>query len=320
MDAAHATGLDETQWSAPAPSSPLLCARKQRARPSATYVREPPSRAAPLSEADSRPSFVKLGKGRRGSEYRRRTMSASAASVANRTSRSLVYGMSLLRQFTAEEPVRGIAELAEALDVSRPTAHRYASTCLELGYLEQAPLRRYRLARRAAEPGLAMLGSLATVRRARPILHELRQATGRTVSLAILDGAEVLYLQRLCGFACGQYQLEKGLGAGSRRPARRTAAGKALLAASGESDGQRPQRSDQVGLVLDDGGLRKDARGLAVAIMAQGEPTSAIEVTIPRADMSVEQLTGELGEPLRQAASALEAGTDSDSTPACVAG
>lgn len=55
MDAAHATGLDETQWSAPAPSSPLLCARKQRARPSATYVREPPSRAAPLSEADSRP-------------------------------------------------------------------------------------------------------------------------------------------------------------------------------------------------------------------------------------------------------------------------
>ena len=75
--------------------------------------------------------------------------------AANRTSRSLVYGFTLLRQFTAEEPVRGIAELAEVLNVSRPTAHRYASTCLELGYLEQAPMRRYRLAPRASDPGRA---------------------------------------------------------------------------------------------------------------------------------------------------------------------
>ncbi len=248
-------------------------------------------------------------------------MSASAsASVGNRTSRSLVYGFTLLRQFTVEEPVRGIAELAEVLNVSRPTAHRYASTCLELGYLEQAPLRRYRLARRATEPGLAMLGSLALVRRARPILRELRQSTGRTVSLAILDGAEVLYLQRLCGFASGQYELEKGLGTGSRRPAGSTAAGKALIAALGESEGKQPRGIDQVGLVLDDGGLRREARGLAVAIMAQGEPPSAIEITVPRAIMSAPELTAELGEPLRQAASALQAGTDSDSAHACIAG
>jgi len=252
-------------------------------------------------------------------------MSASAtASVGNRTSRSLVYGFTLLRQFTAEEPVRGIAELAEALDVSRPTAHRYASTCLELGYLEQAPLRRYRLTRRATEPGLAMLDSLALVRRARPILRELRQSTGRTVSLAILDGADVLYLQRLCGFASGQYELERGLGTGSRRPARSTAAGKALIAASGESEGQQPQRSDQLGsdqlgLVLDDGGLRREARGLAVAIMAQGEPTSAIEMTVPRSSMSAEQLAAELGEPLLGAARALQAALGNRTQP-CLAG
>jgi DNA-binding IclR family transcriptional regulator len=245
---------------------------------------------------------------------------SASASVGNRTSRSLVYGFTLLRQFTAEEPVRGIAELAEILNVSRPTAHRYASTCLELGYLEQAPLRRYRLARRATEPGMAMLGSLALVRRARPILRELRQDTGHTVSLAIPDGADVLYLQRLCGFAHGQYELEKGLGTGSRRPARSTAAGKALLAALGESEAQEPQGSDQGGLVLDDGGLRPEARGLAVAIVAQGEPTSAIEITVARAITGAEQLTAELGEQLRQAASALQAGTDSDSAHACVAG
>ncbi len=246
-----------------------------------------------------------------------------STSAANRTSRSLVYGFTLLRQFTAEEPVRGIAELAEALHVSRPTAHRYASTCLELGYLEQAPLRRYRLARRAAEPGLAMLGSLALVPRARPTLRQLRQDTGRTVSLAILDGTDVLYLQRLCGFACGQYELERGLGTGSRRPARSTAAGKALLAASRQAEGQPPQGIHQAGLVLDDGGLHRGARGLAVAIMAPDEPTSAIEITVPRANISVPPLSAELGEQLRQAASALQAvaeAPDGDRAHACVAG
>ena len=75
-----------------------------------------------------------------------------------------------------------------------------------------------------------MLGALPLARRARTIVSELHRSTGRTVSLAILDGADVLYLQRLCGFAQGQYVLERGLGTGSRRPAHRAAAGRALLA------------------------------------------------------------------------------------------
>jgi IclR family pca regulon transcriptional regulator len=189
---------------------------------------------------------------------------AGTVLAGKRASRSLVYGLTLLREFTAEQPVRGIAELAEALDVSRPTAHRYASTCLELGYLDQAPLRRYRLARRAAEPGLAMRGSLPLARRAEPILRELRQRTGQTSSLAILDGGDVLYLQRLCGFTHGQYELEKGLGAGTRLPALRTAAGGALLAKSGERARESQSIYDD-GLVVLDGGLRAEARGLAVA-------------------------------------------------------
>jgi DNA-binding IclR family transcriptional regulator len=244
-----------------------------------------------------------------------------SASVNNRTSRSLVYGLSLLRQFTAEEPVRGIAELAEVLDVSRPTAHRYASTCLELGYLEQAPLRRYRLARRAAEPGLAMLGSLALARRARPILRELRQSTGRTVSLAILDGVDVLYLQRLCGFAHGQYALEQGLGTGTRKPARATAAGKALLACSREGT-RRPRQIHDRSLVILDGGLRAGARGLALAADARGERgerASAIEITLPAGALSAAKATAELGEALRGAAAALETTLAGDLADQCVA-
>jgi DNA-binding IclR family transcriptional regulator len=238
-----------------------------------------------------------------------------SSATANRTSRSLVYGFTLLRQFTAEEPVRGIAELAQALGVSRPTAHRYASTCLELGYLEQAPQRRYRLTRRATEPGLSMLGSLALAVRARPVLRELRQSTGRTVSLAILDGADVLYLQRLCGFAQGQYELERGLGAGIRRPARRTAAGQALLAGAGEV-AREPQTEHCDGLVVPGEGLRAGARGLAIAIQTPGDRPYAIEVTGPAEAISA---TGELHDALQAAATALRRTHTGDRASQCVA-
>jgi DNA-binding IclR family transcriptional regulator len=236
------------------------------------------------------------------------SVSKRAASVGpNHTLRSLQCGLSLLRQFTAERPVRGIAELAQAMNVSRPTAHRYASTCLDLGYLEQSSTRQYRLTRRCAQPGMAMLGSLELMRAARPILRELRQETGRTVSIAVLDGAEVLYLQRLCGFARGQYELERGLGAGERVASCDTAAGRALLAAAGESERVALARIHEEGLTVDEGGSRGDARGIALAIGSERERTSAIEITVPAAAMTAAELVAQLGKPLRASAAALEA-------------
>lgn len=227
---------------------------------------------------------------------------AKSSSTGARPSRSLVYGLNLLKLFTAEHPVRGIAELAEQMDVSRPTAHRYATTCLELGYLEQAPMRRYRLARRAAEPGAAMIGSLQLTRHARPLLRELREATGRTASLAILDGVNILYLLRMVGFERGQYELERGLGTGSRRQAQQTAAGHALHTAL-----ERPaERLAPVELAASCEGSRIDARELALAVIAPGFKTSAIELVAPAAVERAE-LLAELEEPLRVAACSLRA-------------
>jgi DNA-binding IclR family transcriptional regulator len=236
-------------------------------------------------------------------------MSASAPvsnpPASTHTFRSLEYGLDLLRQFTPEHPVRGIAELAAALNVSRPTAHRYASTCLELGYLEQAATRRYRLTRRCAEPGMAMLGSLALVRGARPILRELRRGTGRTVSLAVLDGPDrVLYLVRLCGFERGQYKLDRGLGAGSRLPAVDTAAGWALLNVGA--------RSESGLTIVEAAPLDGRARGIAVSVPpgTEGERTSAIEITVPAAAMGAAELIEQLGEELRAAGAALQGALD----------
>lgn len=231
-----------------------------------------------------------------------------SANVTNRTSRSLVYGLNMLKLFTVEQPVRGIAELADAMSVSRPTAHRYASTCLELGYLEQAPMRRYRLTPRSAGPGMAMIDSLRVTRHSRPVLRRLREQTGRTVGLAVLDGADVLYLQRLCGYARGQHQLERALGAGTRKPAQATAAGLVLLAAE-EVEQQGSRWHDRPALTIHRGGLHENALGLAVPVMTEGEMASAIELTVPADSMSTSELTEELGQLLQEAACVLQSGS-----------
>jgi DNA-binding IclR family transcriptional regulator len=78
---------------------------------------------------------------------------------------------------------------------------------------------------------LVELGSLAVHqdrlhRAAQPFLHELHRATGLVVHLAVLDGPDVVYLEKISG----------GFGAaiptrvGGRQPAHCTAVGKALLA------------------------------------------------------------------------------------------
>jgi IclR family transcriptional regulator, pca regulon regulatory protein len=147
-----------------------------------------------------------------------------------RFSSSLVAGLAMLTCFTPEHPVRGIADMAEELDLGRSTTHRYATTLVTLGYLEQGPSRKYRLSSRVSDFGLSLLDSMVVRRVAREHLRELRARTGRTASLGVLGGAEVTYIDRWQGSRQGQYAVDAGIGLGTRLPIHCTASGKALLA------------------------------------------------------------------------------------------
>ncbi|HTR72657.1 MAG TPA: helix-turn-helix domain-containing protein [Solirubrobacteraceae bacterium] len=235
--------------------------------------------------------------------------------AAHRTSRSLACGLELLKRFTPEQPERGISELASELKVSAPTAHRYASTCLELGYLEQVRTRRYRLARRCAQPGIAAIGALAIDALAEPILRELRDRTGRSVALAVFDGSDVVYVLRLYGFQRGQYRAGRSLGAGSRRPASETAAGRALLKTA-RADGERGEEAVaeicRSGPAAGDGELAEGPRGLAIAVLAPGERAYAIELAAPAESTGSADLAAWLGEPLQAAGTALRTALTGD--------
>ena len=147
-----------------------------------------------------------------------------------RYSQSLERGLAILGCFTPKRPVLGIADIADDLGMSRSTTHRYVITLVALGYLEQGASRKYRLGLRVTDLGMSALNSTGLREHAHPYLEELRQRTSYTVNLAVLEGTDILYVDRVRSFRRGQSKIDLDLHTGSRLPAYCTSMGKLLLA------------------------------------------------------------------------------------------
>lgn len=249
-----------------------------------------------------------------------------------RFSSSLRAGLAILNCFSAEQPVLGIANLADELSMSRSTTHRYASTLVALGYLEQDQSRRYRLAPRVADVGMSVLDSMALRGKAREHLRELREQTGRTVSLGILDGNDVRYVDRLRGWRRGQHAVDLNLGIGARVPVHCSAMGKVLLA--GLPDKRRDEliaalqltrcgpnsitskralrteleRVRDDGLAVGDEELAPGVRTLAAPVLGpDDEVIAAIGIPVPADVFSHAELLEVLGPPLSAATKRISA-------------
>jgi IclR family transcriptional regulator, pca regulon regulatory protein len=146
-----------------------------------------------------------------------------------RYSQSLERGLAILECFTPEHPVWGIADLADALGMSRSTTHRYAITLTALGYLVQDPRRKYRLALRVTDLGLSALSSTSLRVHARPYLEELAKRSPCALAIVVLDGPEVVCVDCIVDRR-GRAPVDAGLGEGARLPVHCTAMGKLLVA------------------------------------------------------------------------------------------
>ena len=134
--------------------------------------------------------------------------------------------LAVLGAFDADHRSLTLSEISRRAEIPLPTTHRLTRELTDWGALVRRTSGEYVVGRRIWDLGL--LAPLQTGLReiASPFLHDIYAATLATVHLAVRDGTEVLYLERLAG----SKSVPIVSTVGSRLPMHCTGVGKVLLA------------------------------------------------------------------------------------------
>ena len=140
---------------------------------------------------------------------------------------SVERAVAILNAFSAEEPELGVTELADRLDLHKSTVHRFLVNLEAAGLVERnRHTARYRLGLRIFELGGLVLQQMSLWDEALPFLEGLVRDSGETGHLAVLDGGEAVYIEKV--EARKALRIPSAIGRGY--PAHATSLGKLLLA------------------------------------------------------------------------------------------
>lgn len=205
----------------------------------------------------------------------------------------------ILGAFDDQHPVLKLGGLSARTGLPRSTVHRTAEQLVELRWLERSS--------DGYRPGLLLfeLGGLvprvSRIRqRALPFMEDLYESTHELVQLGVLDGTEVVYLDKIGGHASSEVSSRLG----GRLPAACTGLGKAMLAFAGDDavdrviDAGLPARTPasitdavrfravldevrRVGVAHDREEAERGIACIAMPIRGSGRAVAAISITGP---------------------------------------
>jgi IclR family pca regulon transcriptional regulator len=248
-------------------------------------------------------------------------------------SQSLERGLAILSSFTSVRPLLGVSELAREVGLNRSTTHRYIATLAALGYLHQDTLtKKYRLGPRVVDLGFSAINSMELREISAPHLQRLSDESGHTVNMAILDGADILYIERCRSSRRGQREIDLNLHVGSRLPAYCTSLGKAMLAFLPDEErdaaveriqfsrlGPNTRTSRQAllkdlervratGIAVNDEELAYGLRSIAAPVLSHdGSAAAAINLAVHSTMLSVSDLVARWSPALKQTAAEISA-------------
>jgi IclR family KDG regulon transcriptional repressor len=126
-----------------------------------------------------------------------------------------------------DRPQLSAREVTERLDLPRTTVHELLVTLVARSYLIAVPGQpvQYRLGMPLFQLGAAFAGQLDLVREAQSVARDVAAACDEAVHVAVLDGADVIYLVKIDS----THPVRMVSGVGRRLPAHCTAVGKILL-------------------------------------------------------------------------------------------
>lgn len=138
---------------------------------------------------------------------------------------TLERGLAVIAAFSGRGPLLSVGELAEATGLTKPIVRRIMLTLERLGFARTSGTR-FALTPKVLALGYAYLSSVRLTDVARPVMEQLTDELGVGTALAALDGADVVYVDRVQRGRVASINLA----AGTRLPAHATSMGHVLLA------------------------------------------------------------------------------------------
>lgn len=148
-------------------------------------------------------------------------MNSSAVSVPAKL-------LAVLDAFTHERAAFTVSELSRRTGMPLSTTHRLVSELARWGGLDRGSDRRYRIGLRFVEIGSLCPRGFALRDHALPYMEDLYEATHQNVQLAVRDGLEGVYIERIAG----RHAVAVRTKVGARWPLHATGVGLVLLAHS----------------------------------------------------------------------------------------
>ncbi|KAF2414859.1 IclR family transcriptional regulator [Microbacterium sp. B35-04] len=262
--------------------------------------------------------------------------SPTDASPRSDTVQSLVRGLAVIRAFDAEHPELTLSEVARGAGITRAAAGRFLRTLEELGYVRASTVpangsgvgRTFALTPRVLELGFSYLSALSIPEIVQPHLERLSREVDESVSAAVLDGEEIVYIARVPTRRIMSVRITIG----TRFPAFATSMGRVLLAGmpAAERDAllaasALPAFTDRTltspgalrdelarvaeqGWALVDGELEPGLRSVAVPLHdRRGDVVAAVNVSTSATRDSVDHVVAQYLPPLQRTAAAIDA-------------
>ncbi|MGH3589391.1 MAG: IclR family transcriptional regulator [Pseudonocardia sp.] len=207
----------------------------------------------------------------------------------------------VLDAFSAERPEMALTELSRRAGLPLTTAHRLVGELSAWGALERGEDGRYRIGLRLWEVGALAPRGLGLRESAMPFLEDLYEATRQNVQLAVLDGTEVVFVERISGRGAVNVITRVG----GRLPLHATGVGLVLLANADpelqeqvlagplkrytpkticQPDEVRRRLADvrRTGVAVSDGQIELIALSVAAPVRGpRGEVVAALSVVVP---------------------------------------
>ncbi|MFD4405226.1 IclR family transcriptional regulator [Nocardia sp. NPDC058499] len=245
-------------------------------------------------------------------------MTVGVIHIAVKTLGTLARGLRVVETVAARHPI-GLTALCRELGEDKSALQRTLATLHEAGWIRPLPDSppRWELSTKPLIVAGHALDTSSLPARARPLLASLRDETGETVHLALLDAPAIVVVD----VAEGRHLVRTAPRIGQTHPPETSAAGRALLAHL--TPEERVALSDARDTLLTDaeydeirdrgwslceGAVQEGSTSLAAAVTdSTGKPHGAIVVSGPDRRLTSEQYA-EVGALLRGAVAALRKG------------